>query len=563
MSSKKHSSKLVSQFVQYRVPESVTLSAVEEILQSLDCPRSLAVWIIIRDDPSQLKTLAFNPLDYNNLVDFRDAYAATKLLSKSTFLKTGIDKQQVAFTKFSESEALCRQTNFRLTHLTSDPSYRGPNVWMYNTFIRKIEDVLVGYSPEDLFNKANWGPGVTTLLKGVEASATNKFQCETGITRDLYYIISDLFSEAYPIWGEHLNQSGFPSFETGNYVVTVPKDAFTDRVIAIEPGINLWFQKAIGLMIRERLFVHGIDLNSQERNQQLARLGSYDSKLATVDFSSASDTIAFRLVEGCLPPHWFQIMDACRSHFGKFEGKLIKWEKFSSMGNGFTFELESLIFYAAAFAVCSYLKLDTSQISVFGDDVILPSSAFDLFSSFSSFLGFSVNKKKSFSSSVCFRESCGSHYYDGIDVKPIFVKNIALTLPELFRYANLIRYWAHRRNSQTSCDSTLKSSWLILFKAVPKKLRIFGCFGKGDGFIIGNFDEAVPVRAKHGIEGYYVWQFGHVGITRHSEKVGLLLNRLRNNSIQEYGNNYTLRGRTRVQLTRTLVSQWYNLGPWI
>jgi hypothetical protein len=567
MSSKKRSKALVKQSLDFRVPEGVTLSAIQEALVGLDCPRSLAVSIIIRDDPIQLKTLDFNPLHYDSLVRCRDAYAATKLVSKANFLKSGVDTQKAALTKFFLMEELCKQTNRRLGHLAFDPLYKGPNVWLLNAFTRKIASVLVGYSPEELFDEANWGPGVTTRIKGVMATATNKFQFETGITRDLYYLVSRCLPVAYPAWGDHLEKSGYPTFDIGNQVVTVPKDAFTDRVIAVEPGINLWFQKAIGSMIRRRLLCHGIDLNSQERNQQLARSGSKDSVLATIDFSSASDTISKVLIRECFPSHWYELMDSGRSHFGLIDAKPVLWEKFSSMGNGFTFELESLIFYAAAYSVCKFLKLENAVISVYGDDVILPSSAVDLFSSFCEFLGFKLNVDKSYFGSVAFRESCGAHFYDGVDIKPIFLKKIAQNLFELYRQANAIRRWAHTRCNKIGCDAALKRSWLTLFREVPRCFRIYGPDGKGDGFILGNLDEATPVVAgtresSYQWEGYYIWQFTHVGKTRRSEEVGLLLDRLRNRSTKEYGNNYTLRGQTRVSLMQTLVEQWYDLGPW-
>jgi hypothetical protein len=563
MSSKKYSSFMLSHGRTFRVPEGATLSAIHEVLSGLDCPRSLAIWIIIRDDPKQLKSLTFNPADYGDVNQLRDAYGATKLVSKANFLETGIDTSDVAFKKFFQMEELCRQTNFRFANPAFDPNYRGSNVTLLSAMQRKIASVLVGFSPEELFDEANWGPGVTTRIKGCLATATNKFQFETGITRDLHALIAPVLKTAYPMWSSHLETNGFPQFDTGNRVVTVPKDAFTDRVIAIEPGLNLWFQKAIGSMIRKRLLVHGINLNSQEINQRLACKGSKDSSLATVDFSSASDTISRKLIETVLPSHWFLLMEKSRSHFGIIEDKPVLWNKFSSMGNGFTFELESLIFYCAASVVCDYLHIPDPVISVYGDDVVLPSSAFDLFSSFCDFLGFIVNREKSFYALNPFRESCGSHYFDGVDIKPIFIKKVARTLFELYRQLNSIRLWAHARGANLFCDQKLKPAWLSLFRRIPKNLRIFGPAGSGDGFIIGNFDEATPVRAKNGIEGYYFWQFTQLGKTRVSEEVGLFLDRLRNRSIQEYGNNYTLRGQTRVQFCRTLVSQWRDLGPWV
>ncbi len=552
----------------HRVPAGSTLQAIQEVLTGLDTPRSLAVSIILRDDPAQLKTLAFDPSHYRNGAEVADAYLATEIASKAQFLNTGFDLKAIAMEKFWKSELLCKQTNSRLKRLHLDPSYRGPNVWMLSAFMRKIAAVLVGYSPDELFGEANWGPGVSTLLNGAEVSATNKFQHEVGITRDLYSLIQPVMKEAYPLWSEVLTENKeFPAFQVGNKVTTVPKTAFTDRVIAVEPGINLWFQKGVGNMIRERLKVHGIDLNSQERNQELSRRASKDGTLATIDFSSASDTISSSIVSEFFPAHWHTLMDRCRSHFGLIEGKPVRWEKFSSMGNGFTFELESLIFYAAATSVCEYLRLPTRDISVYGDDVLIPVGAVDLFSSFCTFLGFTINPKKSFSLGL-FRESCGAHYYDGMDVKPVYLKVNARSTLELYRQLNAIRRLAWRRGNTQFCDSRLKNAWLSLYRLVPRTLRLFGSDGTGDGIIIGNFDEASPVLAKHRSrtlwwEGYFVRQLQPVAMLRQSEEVGLLLARLRNRSMQEYRNTYTLRGRTRLSLTWSLVQSWVELGPWL
>jgi hypothetical protein len=380
----------------------------------------------------------------------------------------------------------------------------------------------------------------------------------------------DLITRAYPIWGEHLKSRGdFPSFEIGNKLTTVPKNAKTDRVIAIEPGFNLWFQKAVGTMIRRRLLRNGIDLNSQAVNQSLAQWASKTNLLATVDFSSASDSISRELVREILPPRWFSILDACRSHYGIRDGNPVHWEKFSSMGNGFTFELESLIFYAAACAVRDYENLrfqlnGAFKISVYGDDVILPSSCLALFSSFCDFLGFEVNGKKSHSGSP-FRESCGSHFWEGVDVKPLYLKEVLQSIPSVYRLANAVRSFSHRRYTTYTCfcDASFKRTWVTLFRLVPKSLRFRIPFGLGDGGFISNFDESTPVHARHSIEGYFVKHVTSPAITWRSEEVGLLLARLKGRSMQEYGNTYTLRDRTRLQITRSLVSQWYDLGPWI
>jgi len=566
MSSKKQGMRHLNRMAKtYRVSRNVTDRAVIDILEALDCPRALTVALCYRyGEHRTLTELEVSPSDYFSLKDFRDAYAATALLSKASFLETGLDLKAEAMLKFKKFELQCRQTNARFRNLCFEAGYSGHRVWLLNAVTRKVQRILGELSIQEIFDHANWGPGVSTLLKGEDVSATNKFQLETGTTRDLYALLPlDGLPYDFPIWQRHLLTTRYPTFQVGNRVVTVPKDAKADRVIAIEPGLNLWFQKGIGSVIRKRLKRCGIDLNTQERNQLLARKGSKDSSLASVDFSSASDSISLGLIREVLPPDWFRLMDSCRSHYGIHNDVPTRWEKFSSMGNGFTFELESLIFYAAADATAELLHSNRrKEISVYGDDVIIPVDCYELFSSFCEFLGFTVNQRKSFASGP-FRESCGKHFYDGFDITPIYIKEIVSSVSTVFRLANAIRSWSHRRVFKLGCDSLLRKSWIHLVRIVPFTLRFKGSLGLGDGAFISNWDESHCVRARDGIEGYYSTALVETGVTRYADSIGLLLSRLRTLSHQEYGNYYTLRGRTRLSIKRLLVRQWYDLGPWV
>jgi len=554
----------------FRAHRRSTDDAIFNFLSAINTPKSLAAWLLYKsNEHDQLTTLDINPDQYDqNPYRFRLDMAAVSFLSKAKFLKTSFKKEDVAFAKFFKYEELCRETNNRFRRPMLDPLNDGSNVWLLNAVKRKVSVILGDFSPEEFVDEANWGPGVSTLVKGERVSAINKFHEERGITRDLYSLVSGWFSVAYPSWDRsltHLHGENYFLSQVGNSIVTVPKNSKTDRVIAIEPGINLWFQKSIGSMIRRRLRRFGIDLNSQQRNQELARIGSLDASLATVDFSSASDSIALEVVREVLPPRWFQLLDACRSKFGTLDSGPIKWEKFSSMGNGFTFELESLIFYAAAWACQEYLLEQGHDahgpISVFGDDVIIPNVAFDLFSSFSTFLGFKVNPDKSYHQGY-FRESCGSYYYKGVDCKPLFLKEKLGEIESLYKLANGLRLLAHRYNSHCGCDARFLDCWTAVYLWIPDPLRIRVPREAGDTGLISNFDEATPVRARYGIEGYYYRAMSRIGVQVSAETESVLLTRLWQPSTQEHGNSYALRGRSKRQINMSLVPRWYNLGDW-
>lgn len=584
MSSKKHSAEL-RELCKHRVAASVTEDAVFNLLKGLDCPRSLTVWLLYTyGEHDQLVDLECNPTDYDDQYHFRDSYTATNFLSKATFLRTSFDRKVKALDKFVLFEERCRVTNDRFRDLSLDTLFKGSSVWLLNATQRKVTEILGGFSPDEWVEACDWGPGSTVLLRGQEVSAFNKFHDERGITHKLYSLVSPWFGVVYPGWAQDFASTGKPFHKavvptSGNRVITVPKNAKTERVIAIEPGLNLWFQKGLGSMIRRRLKRSGVDLNSQDRNQRLSRLGSLTGHLATVDFSSASDSIAYEVVRQLLPEDWFTVLDCCRSPSGDYEGSIYEWEKFSSMGNGFTFELESLIFYAAALAVCEYLELDGKWVSVFGDDVILPTPAYQLFSEFAKFLGFQVNSQKSFWDGW-FRESCGSHYYRGLDCKPIYLREVIQDVPSIYKLANGVRMLAHRRNSHYGCDSKLLRCWVDLYKRTPSRLRFRVPAGYGDGGFVSNFDELSPSvvrRAPHGFEGFLFRAVTDTGVSRVADGLALLWTRVRQvrgvpvgrqwlrdvASDRAYLDEYTLRGRTRRRLVWSLAPQWYNLGPWL
>jgi hypothetical protein len=202
-----------------------------------------------------------------------------------------------------------------------------------------------------------------------------------------------------------------------NRVERVPKNWKTDRTIACEPDGVLPFQLAFDTYGKRRLKKFRINLHNQFANQELAILASICDDFVTVDGKNASSTIAFNAVAWLFPDDWFEYL--CRMRSPDYRGVFGdgQYHMFSSMGNGSTFVIETLIFAAACHAVGS------KEFLVYGDDVIIEKECFEDYKRLTAFLGFMINTEKTFASGP-FRESCGMDSYHGMDVTPVYIRTI-------------------------------------------------------------------------------------------------------------------------------------------
>lgn len=555
---------------QFRLSPAVFQQQLETFYQAFDCPRSLTCLILLRngeyDQLVRLETVVSDYLDFNS---FYESFIVTSYLRKAEFLKTGINKKAAALEAFKASEEHCRAVNLRFKDLTFDPLYKGQNVALLHAMSRKIAMILEPFkfsAWKELLNGAAFGPGSSYHIRGGSTGAERKFREELGTTAVLHHHFWKRRKRLYPHWFNRANVEPAAKLQEASQVTTVPKNAKTDRTIAIEPGLNIWFQKAVGSMLRRRLREHGYDLNSDARNQRGAYLGSKFNNLATVDMKAASDTIAYQMVREILPHDWFEVLDALRSREYELESSTFRFEKFSSMGNGFTFELESTIFLTAALAACEFVGAPTTDVAIFGDDVVLPVEAFDTFRSFCSFLGFVVNVDKTYVNSP-FRESCGTYFYNGIECKPIFLKKRPTRIGAYYAYTNSVRMLAHRLCLGFGCDRRLLRSYRLLIKTLPPALRLKGSYGFGDVFLHSNLDEANPSVIKNdrrtlGWEGFRTPGLVPTPVTYVDASEAVLTAHLHKGGLQA-GNNISPARFTRLRRKTLIVHQWYNFGPWI
>lgn len=537
-----------------------------KFFEALDTPLSLGLALLLKSgDHAQIAGYKYDPNREICGKLVRDNLAASSLLRKYKGLKTDIDTRAAAISSFKQGEIDCSVTNDRFRNPTLDPLYTGANVWLHNAFTRKIGKILGTYRKEDFFNLGAWGPGSTISITGNDTGAIRKFRCERQITAKLYALIKDELVNEYPNWFPRQDVVDSLVLVTCSELLTVHKNAVTDRTIFKEAGITTWFQKSLGLSIRGCLMRHGYDLNSTVRSKEIARQGSLTGSSVTVDFENASNTIAKLMVrESITDEVWYTLLETCRTpSYTLDKGKSFNiFEMFSSMGNGYTFELESLIFVAAAEACHDYYGLAYDDISVHGDDITINIEAYDLYRSFCEFLGFRVNDRKSFSSGY-FRESCGAYFFNGSDVKPYFLKEKSNDAKSIFRLANGVTSVAHRYRNCDGRDIRFLPLHRYLTTQLPSDLRLSGAVIQGDVCIHVDFDECAPTVAQNGHEGYLVPALLDIPVSLETTSPAVLLARLWYPSRDmAYANKSNLRVVTRTSCKLVFVHQWYNHGPW-
>lgn len=234
----------------------------------------------------------------------------------------------------------------------------------------------------------------------------------------------------------------------GSNLSTVPKTARIDRTICTEPSLNMLFQLCLGDAFNDALSKHyGYDPALQpDRNREMARLGSSGGSACTIDLKSASDTISLSLCESVLPSDWFAAILDCRSPATLIDGSRQDLHMVSSMGNGFTFPLQTYIFSLMIKAICHIhsVKFDrynkTNCYGVFGDDIVVPATLYDRTIESLLMLGFQPNSEKSFGTGS-FRESCGTDWFDGVNVRGVYARKLQ-NLPDRFSLINRLIRWS-------------------------------------------------------------------------------------------------------------------------
>lgn len=454
----------------------------------VDTPRSLKAWLLFKNEEFlQLAEMKVHPTEYCNADPFAVDYLVVSYLKKNADLPKVADTKAVAIAAFKRSEDTCSQTNERIEAWEdgrlSIVNHRVSEV--IHLAQRKISRLLQ-CEPNLTTGTYSWGPGATIDVSRKRAYPDTKLvQLPLSVTGGAWkhavtMINADLHWKAAIIANNASYTGEIFTILPGGRHDTVTKTVLTDRSILVEPRLNTILQKKVGAQLRALLKRVGVDLDDQSRNQYLASLAR-ELGLATLDLEAASDSIARKVVRLLLPDTWYTLLDDLRSQWVLLEGQWTRLEKFSSMGNGFTFELESLIFWALAAAATELECYNT--VGIYGDDVIVRKEVAPLLTETFAFLGFTLNKSKSFVEGE-FYESCGHHFFGGINVTPVYQKSVPSEPGQILRAGNRLLRVAARLGAYRTLDKRVAGAWSEWKRGWAIRPEYFGPFiGEGDGYL--------------------------------------------------------------------------------
>jgi hypothetical protein len=347
-----------------------------------------------------------------------------------------------------------------------------------------FEDVLVGEVKNLVDSYFYSGPDLLLDLQRISEGFSTGPGASRGVVSDNFY--TKLFDSNLSCTSEHLYRSyrsairQWPrwhhaeiarkdhhglSLVEGNRLSFVPKTTDISRTICTEPNLNMLFQKGIGAYLEHQLLRRWkISMSFQQGwNRRLARLGSVDGSFGTIDLSSASDSVSLGLLRELLPPYVYRWLVDTRSPSVTLPGgQEVELHMVSSMGNAFTFPLQTILF--ASIVVASYRTMGIlrqrshfsdqrfevpppcsstrANFGVFGDDIIVRKDSYDFVSRALELFGFRVNADKSFNTGY-FRESCGGDYYHGYDIRGVYMKHLS-TSADVYSIINRLVRWSAR-----------------------------------------------------------------------------------------------------------------------
>lgn len=430
--------------------------------------------LVLSRDWRDLTSLRVDPTLYTLPQSYFQDAIAVDLLRKCQGLDTGIDLNAAAMQSFQDGEKKCFLTNSRFHAFLQGFPPEERVVSDHLDRVQKIVGDILGRAPAGV--RGRFGPGTVFELKGCPSTVPDKIDTTPHLYHNSWPWLVPWAGTAWAsacVSHEYVRE---PKFVRGNRFATAPKDATTHRTIAIEASLPGFYQLGVGAEIRSRLSACAIDLDhGQALHREMARVASQSGDWATIDIRNASNTVALEAVRFALAksPGWRDLLESLRAPCTEIEGRWKRLEMFSSMGNGYTFELETLLFYAVSVAACNKNPRTAAlqrDVLVYGDDIIVRTRHCQKVLAALRYWGFEANVAKTFVNGP-FRESCGGDFFAGKPVRAHFLKELPDGPEDWIKLANGISRLGDQYDHLGLDRGRLMRPWLRALDAIPSHIR--------------------------------------------------------------------------------------------
>lgn len=435
-----------------------------QCLEALQTPIALSLHMQL-ESGGAVSVPSISPANYISPWAYYKDSQAIALFSKNESVVPSSNLEKQAIKDFYEIERQNKERNLNYSAIAIEKSE------LLHKVRRNVKILLTNDVPSSMFEGSMpiFGPGSTSSCSGQETTYLHKVQAKPECTAQCIDYIE------YVTRGSIARHPDDYVEVKGNVFFTVPKNFKTRRHCCVEPHLNTWYQRAIGLAMKRRL---------KEANYMLEHIPEINAanlkfsakEYATLDLKQASDTIYKRIVEDVFPSTWFHHMNRARSHYTSVDGDWHHNEKFSSMGNGFTFEMETILFLSIVRAVIPQ-KL-WSKCTVFGDDIMCPVDYAEGVATALEELQFIINREKSFADGD-FKESCGVDVwlYKGVNVnvRPVYLRNLEIeSLKKRYALANFIHRISLRCYGMVPQRSPFKYAYKAALGLIKAQDRFYG-----------------------------------------------------------------------------------------
>lgn len=296
------------------------------------------------------------------------------------------------------------------------------------TFFQDNPEDRASFSLGTFANYGLCGPGSSRGAKDT-SMFTKMFNSSLDTTsKKLYTVYRAVLSERWLSAETFRHSHHSLKIGMGSRFTTVPKDELRRRGICVEPTLNMFFQLGCKRWLDHQLLAK-FNMNKadqQEINRRLARQGSINQSYCTIDLKDASDLIPKQLLNHIFPTAVASVLTDMRSPTFEIDGAIHDMEMLSSMGNGFTFPIMTLLISSIVRSVYRLNGIhpkNGKNYAVWGDDIVTINDLYpQIIFALKSF-NFIINEDKSFSAGF-FRESCGGDYLRGFDVRGVYIKEL-------------------------------------------------------------------------------------------------------------------------------------------